>query len=191
VTIEQRWLLPYLGVLCAAALASQNGGPRNFLAAIAGICLFAGATCDEFIRGHKWRTVVFACLLMTWPIGNLVLVEMRADEIPYLFWNGYRSFVEQNQSRLGQPVVASIDGVPMLRYYAGQSAIPVKWTMSELPWRLSEPIPRDAKYALISEVNYRYLPLEHPARSIIDRNWKVVWSFKEAGTWGLRLYERP
>src|SRR5262245_42174219 len=129
---------------------------------------------------------------MTWPILNLVSVQMREGEIPYLFWNGYRSFVEQNQGRLSQPNTAVIDGIPMVQYYAERSVVSVQWKMSEMPWKLrpDTPIPPDAKYALISELGYRYLPGEHPVRSVIDRTWTVVWSFKEPGTWGLRLYER-
>jgi hypothetical protein len=71
-------------------------------------------------------------------------------------------------------------------------SLSVHWTMSEMPWELrpDTPIPPDAKYALISELGYQYLPVEHPVRSVIDRTWTVVWSFKEPGTWGLRLYER-
>jgi hypothetical protein len=48
-----------------------------------------------------------------------------------------------------------------------------------------------AKYALISEVAYRYMPVEQPVRRIIDSTWKVIWWHKTKGSWGLRLYERP
>jgi hypothetical protein len=124
-----------------------------------------------------------------WAVLNLVAVWMHKQEIPELFWNGYRSFVTHNQGRLGQPYAAGIDGIPIVRYYAEQSAVAVQWEMTPLPCTLrpdTPPIPVDAKYVLISELSYRYCSVS----SVIDRPWTVVWSFKEPGTWGLRLYER-
>jgi hypothetical protein len=189
--IKHRLLLAFIGVLGATALAAHIAGPRNFLLVIGGVCLFAGVTCDELIRHSQWRKVLCACLVITWPVLNLVAVQMREQEIPAFFWNGYQSFIEHNQWRLSQPNAAVIDGRPMVQFYAEHSGVSVQWKMSKMPWNPSDtPIPPDAKYALISELSYRYLPVEHPVRSVIDRTWTVVWSFKEPGTWGLRLYER-
>src|SRR5207302_1310186 len=53
VTSKQRLLLSFLGVLCATALAAPIGGARYLLLVIGVVCLFAGATCDDFIRHHK------------------------------------------------------------------------------------------------------------------------------------------
>lgn len=192
VPIQHRLLLAFGGVLCATALAAHIAGPRNFLLVIGVVCLFVGATCDEWIQHSHWRKVLCACLAITWPMLNLVTMRMQAQNIPELFWNGYQSFVEHNQWRLSQPDAAVIDGIPMVRYYAERSAVSVQWKMSGMPWELrpDTAIPPATKYALISELGYRYLPVEHPVRSVIDRHWSVVWSFKEPGTWGLRLYER-
>ncbi|HEV2176833.1 MAG TPA: hypothetical protein VGW33_06490 [Terriglobia bacterium] len=192
VTCKHVYLASILTIMLAAALKAHIAGSRNLLLFMGVLCLAIGALFDELTKSPRILRWAAAAVLAS-SMANLAWLSWNPNRIPYPATDGYRAFVEGNRSRLGETALAVVYGIPILKFYAEQSRVPVGWEVTEMPWttRSDAELPQDAKYALISELAYRYMPPDQPVRRVIDSTWKVVWSFKANRSWGLRLYERP
>jgi hypothetical protein len=193
VTTKHLYLASSLIVLSAVALSAHMAGSRNLLQFIGVLCLSIGALFDDCFKARprllRWATAV----AVVSSVVNLAFLSLDSHRIPYLATNGYKAFVEENRSLLSQTASAIVYGSPDIKFYAEQAQVSVNWKVAEMPWttRPDVLLPANAKYALISELVYRYMPVDQPVRRVIDNTWKVIWSFKTKGSWGLRLYERP
>jgi hypothetical protein len=192
VTTKHLYLASSLIVLFAVALSAHMAGSRNLLQFIGVLCLAIGALLDEYFTARPWLLRWAAAAVMILSVVNLAVLSLDPHRTPYLATNGYKAFVEENRNLLGQTASAIVYGSPVLKFYAEQSQVRVAWNVAEMPWttRPDVLLPVKAKYALISELGYRYMPVVQPVRRVIDSAWKVIWSFKTKRSWGLRLYER-
>jgi hypothetical protein len=176
------------------ALAAHIAGARNLLQALGVLCLATGALFDELFPPARRLVrmiagaaiIVAAGLNLAWHIGP-------SRYIPYPATDGYRAFVQQNRSRLHENARAIVYGGPVLNFYLGQERETMAWNATEFSWAplRNDPLPADTRYVLVPEFVYKGTPPENPVRSVVDRSWKVVWSYKVPHVWELRLYQNP
>lgn len=149
------------------------------------LCLATGALFDEAL-GHRPKLVWFSsAAVMILAALNLLWLSQSSSYTPYPGTNGYRAFLTENKERVADKSKALVAGVPILKFYAQQSGIPLSWDLSEMPW--NSPLPPDIDYVLMPAVVYNYTP----ASRVIAQHWKVAWSFKGSRAWELRLYQKP
>jgi hypothetical protein len=193
ITAKHLYLGTFLLALCAIALSAHIAGSRNLLQFIGVLCLVTGALFDECFKARPAILRWTASAVIVSSVVNLIFLSLDTHRIPYPATDGYKPFVEENRNLLNQTASALVFGSPVLKFYAEHSQVTVNWNVAEAPWttRPDVLLPPNAKYALISELYYRYMPIDQSLRRVIDNNWKVIWSFKTAQSWGLRLYERP
>jgi hypothetical protein len=193
VTAKHLYLGTFLFALFAIALSAHIAGSRNLLQFIGVLCLVIGALFDECFKTRPTLLRWTAAAVIVSSVVNLAFLSLDTHRTPYLATDGYKAFVEQNRNLLNQTASAIVYGGPDLQFYAKLSQVKMNWNIAEAPWttRPDALLPANAKYALISELCYRYMPVDQPLRHLIDNDWKVIWSFKSARSWGLRLYERP
>jgi hypothetical protein len=193
VTSKDVYLGAFVIFFLVTALTAHLAGARNLLLFIGILCLTIGAVFDELFttRPQMVKWAVGGVLLFA--AANLAWLSWNPNQTPYPDTNGYRACVENNANRLAETETAIVYGEPILKFYAAQAHTPIHWEISRMPWTTHHDfrLPPEAKYALISEVAYRYLPADQPVQRDIVAKWKVVWSFKESHSYGLRLYERP
>lgn len=179
----------FLGFLFAGTVITSIAGARYLGQFIGILCLAVGVVFDRIMPARPWLRGFAAAAIVVFSIANLVSHWSDPSRVPVLAYDGYRAFVRDNRTRLAEPVIAFADGPPQVEFYTSVAGAPMGWKLLQSPWTTREDasIPADAKYALISEISYRYLPV---IRQMTDNNWKVVWSYKTPRNWGLRLYER-
>lgn len=187
----------YIGVFVAffmlTALTAHLAGSRNLLLFVGVLCVSIGALFDDAFTGRPHAAKWVAALIVILSTANLAWTMHNPNRIPELSTNGYKEFVRENSVRLGESATAIVYGDPILKFYAAQAQVPIRWDISQMNWttRSDIELPADAKYALLSELAYRYLPANQPVQRDITSKWTVVWSFKADRTYGLRLYEKP
>jgi len=182
---KQRYLTVFLVFFLITMLAAHLAGARNMLQFVGVLCLATGALFDEAL-GHRTKLVwVTSAAVIILGALNLIWHFQSSSYTPYLGTNGFRGFLTENKKRAAEKSKALVAGVPILKFYARQSGIPLSWDLSEMPW--NSPPPSDIKYVLMPAVIYTYTP----ASRDIAQHWKVVWSFKSDRAWELRLYEKP
>lgn len=187
----------YLGVCLVfffgTALTAHIAGARNLLQLVGVLCLATGALFDEAFGRASRLLRLGSPAIMILALANLVRLSRSPSYTPFLATDGYRAFVEQGKSFLGDEASAVVYGLPVLSYYAKEVGVVPKWNASEIVWTsvADEQLLRDAKYVLIPAFFYEHMPADHPTRRIVLERWKVVWSFKRPHVWELRLFERP
>jgi len=179
----------FLGFLFAGTVTVSVAGARYLGQFIGILCLAVGVVFDRLIPARAGIRPLAAGAIIVFSIGNLVAHWSDSSRVPVLAYDGYRAFVRDNKTRLAERVTALADGPPQVEFYTSMAGAPMGWRVLQSPWTTREDasISPEAKYALISEISYRYFPV---IQRMINNNWKVVWSYKTSRSWGLRLYER-
>jgi hypothetical protein len=193
ITSKHVYLGTFLIFFLVTALKAHLASARSLALLIGILCLTIGAVFDEPFTKRPQLMKWAAAVIVLFAAVNLTWLSWNPNRIPYLNTNGYRAFVEGNAKRLSETETVIIFGEPILKFYAEQAHIPINWKLSRMPWtpRHDVDLPAQAKYALIPELAYRYLPADQPVQRDIVAKWRLVWSFKENRSYGLRLYERP
>lgn len=193
VTSKHVYLGTFLIFFLVTALTAHLAGARNLVLFIGILSLTIGAVFDELSTKRPQLPKWAAAMVVLFAAANLAWLSWDPNRIPYLDTNGYRAFVEGNAKRLSETETAIVYGEPILKFYAGQAHTPINWELFVPPWTTHHDfsLPAQAKYALIPELAYRYLPADQPVQRDVVAKWKLVWSFKENRSYGLRLYERP
>jgi hypothetical protein len=187
----------YFGVCLAfflgTALTAHIAGARNLLQLVGVLSLATGALFDDAFGRLPRLIGVGAPAIVTLAALNAVRLSRTPSYTPFLATDGYRAFVEQGGSFLGEKATAVVYGLPVLNYYAKQVGVTPTWHASEMIWTsvADERLIGDAKYVLIPAFIYEHMPADHPTRRIVAEQWKVVWSFERPRVWELRLFERP
>jgi hypothetical protein len=79
-----------------------------------------GAFFDDAVENQPALIKVAAAAVLIGCVTNLSVLSWDTDWIPYLENDGYNAFVEQNEKRLGENVIAIVYGTPILNFYASQ-----------------------------------------------------------------------
>jgi hypothetical protein len=186
------YILISLAFYLAVALVSYIAGARNLLPVVGVTCLTTGVFFDEAL-GRRSRLVLYGSVVVVLLAAlNLTVLSRDNSYTPSLATNGYRAFVKQNESRLGEGVTAVVYGTPVLKMYAQQLGTSIDWSIRELHWStISPPIADEVKYVLMPAFVYEYMPADQPMRRVVAAHWHLAWSHKANDAWELRLYERP
>jgi len=190
---KHAYLLIFLTFFLATALTAHIAGARNLLQFIGVLCLVIGALFDEAL-GYNQQLIRFGSIMVGLAAAlNLLWLSLGSNYVPYLATDGYRAFLNQNESRLREKAQALVYGFPILHYYAEQYKISIAWEVTEILWtlRVDAPLGPEVKYVLIPELVYRYMLPEQPMRRFVAEHWRVAWEFKADHVWALRLYEKP
>ncbi|MBV9402008.1 MAG: hypothetical protein JO062_28800 [Bryobacterales bacterium] len=184
------YVISWAAVISGITLAAHIAGPRNALIAIGVICAAVAVIFDDIPNAPLKKSVAAAVIALS--AANMAWSSIKAQYIPQVATAGYKLFLSEHRNLLKEPAAAVVNGSPILRFYAGQLNTKIAWHLTEVPRSASadERWPQDAKYGLIVEPAYLYMPSDRPVRRIIVDKWKLVWSFKQARSWGLRFYER-
>ena len=182
----------YLGVFIlfflTTALTAHLSGARNLLQFIGVLCLAIGALFDEAL-GYQPLVLPSSSAAAT-ILGaiNLAVLWQSPGYTSAFATDGYRAFVKENDVRLRERARAQVYGLPVLNFYSQHEGASVTLDVSELD---GAPVPTDVKYVLMPARFCTGLPAEHPLQPVVCEHWNVVWSFKGAHVWELRLYENP
>jgi len=187
------YLAVCLAVFAATMLSAHLAGPRNMLQFIGALCLATGALFDEALGDHPRLIRFSSAAVVTLAALNLAWFSQFSSWRPDLATDGYLAFLTGNEGRLAQRSKAVVLGVPILKFYAQQYGVPIAWDLREVAWttRADTPLAADVQYALISSVVCDDMPADQPMRRVVAEHWNVVWSYKAAHAWELRLYEHP
>src|SRR5262249_38094591 len=156
------------------------------------VCLATGALFDElFPPGRRLARIGVGVAVILAAGLNFAWLAGPSRYIPYPATDGYRAFVQQNRSRLHEKARPFVYGTPVLNFYLGQERETSAWNATEFYWAplRNDPLPAETKYMLVPEFVYKGTPPENPVRSVVDKSWKVVWSYKVPHVWELRLYQ--
>jgi len=188
-----RYLTGIAAVILLTACSAHIAGARNLLMFLVVVAIWIGVGFDLLFRRGRTAGTIVAAGLIAAAIANVYWIRSDTGEIPYLYWGSYKKFVTENPELLNQTEAGIVDGVPILSFYARQASAPIRCKLHEMPWSTdpNKPVPETAKWALVSELCWRFLPKEAPIRRVVVDQWDPVWSSKEAGSRELRLYRRP
>ena len=190
---KHAYLLTCVAFFLTLCLAAHLAGARNLLQLVGVLCLAVGALLDEVLGSRTAIVRVLAAAVVALAVVNFIWLSRYAHYTPYIACDGYRAFLSENQSRLSQKARAQVYGMPILDYYARETATAVGWDAEELPWttRADAPLPDDVQYVLVPAFIPDSMPPDQPIRRIVAEHWKLVWRHPSEEGWELRLYERP
>ena len=193
---KHAYLAVFILFFLNTALTAHLAGARNLLQFIGVLCLATGALFDEALGYQPLVLPSSSAAAMILGAINLAVLWQSPGYTPSFATDGYRAFVKENDVRLRERARAQVYGLPVLNFYSQHEGASVTSDVSELDG--TAPLPTDVKYVLMPTffctgglpVEHP-MGLEHPLGRTVCEHWNVVWSFKGAHVWELRLYENP
>jgi hypothetical protein len=182
---KHAYLAVFILFFLTTALTAHLAGARNLLQFIGVLCLATGALFDEAIGYQPLVLRSSSATAMILGAINIAVLWQSPGYTSAFATDGYRAFVKENDVRLREGARAQVYGLPVLNFYSQQEGASVTSDVSELDG--TAPLPTDVKYVLMPT----FFCAEHPPQRVVCEHWNVVWSFKGAHVWELRLYENP
>jgi hypothetical protein len=178
----------FSAVLLGTALVAHIAGPRNLLFVVAMLCIGVGVWADRWVGGSRARAAVLGAFVTLGTCAYLRYLE--EEPKPALSVGSYREFLDQNAPLTQKQLAATIEGLPILEFYAKDRGKLLSWKAADLPAHpnASAPLAEGTSVILISEWNYRFLPENHPVRAELRRGWKEIWKGKGERQWPLLCF---